>query len=391
MPAALDVPAASLAGRPFGIYLHVPFCATRCGYCDFNTYTPQEAVAGSPATFVAAAEAELELAVRVLPAAPPVSTVFFGGGTPTLLAVGELVRLLRRVSATFGLAPGVEVTTEANPESVDDRTLSALREAGFTRLSLGLQSVRPHVLATLDRRHTPGQAVRTVARARTAGFEQVSVDLIYGTPGESAADWQASLDAAVGAGVDHVSAYALIVEPGTALARRIGRGELPRPDDDEAADRYQQADRTLRRAGLSWYELSNWAAGSASRCRHNELYWTGGNWWGVGPGAHSHLDGLRWWNVKHPRRYAGLLGAGEQPVEGHERLTGEQQRVERIMLGLRRRAGVAHLELRPAGVAAARRAVAAGLLRRREHAAGRAALTLRGRLVADAVVRDLVD
>jgi oxygen-independent coproporphyrinogen-3 oxidase len=382
--------------RPFGIYVHVPFCAARCGYCDFNTYTAEELGTGpdavSRASYPDTAMEELRLARHMLGArAPRVATVFFGGGTPTLLPAGHLSTVLREIDDLFGLAPDAEVTTEANPESVTPAYLARLRQAGFTRISLGMQSARPHVLAVLDRRHTPGRAVQAVAEAKRAGFGHINLDLIYGTPGESEADWQASLDAAIETGPDHVSAYSLIVEEGTALARRISRGELPPPDDDLLADRYTQADETLTRSGYAWYEVSNWARGLAARSRHNRLYWTGGDWWGVGPGAHSHVGGVRWWNVRHPAQYAARLHAGLSPAQAREVLGERSRRLERLLLGLRLREGLSLGELSSGGQDAASRAVTYGLLERQAHGDGRAVLTLRGRLLADAVVRDLAD
>ena len=383
-----------LGERPFGIYVHVPFCATRCGYCDFNTYTAAElgsAPGASRATYADAAISEIRLARRVLGDADvPVVSVFVGGGTPTLLPPTDLGRILRAVDEEFGLAPDAEVTTEANPESVDERSLAALRAEGFTRVSFGMQSARPHVLAVLDRQHTPGRAVRCVEEARSAGFDHVNLDLIYGTPGESADDWQASLDAAIGAGPDHVSAYALIVEEGTRLAARIRRGELPMPDDDVLADRYVQAEETLSRAGLSWYEISNWARSPRDRCRHNLLYWTAGHWWGVGPGAHSHVGGVRWWNVKHPAAYAERLAAGLSPAAGREVLDPLTRRFERIMLELRLVDGLDLEVLDHDGRAAAHAAASNGLLEPAALREGRAVLTLRGRLLADGVVRELL-
>jgi putative oxygen-independent coproporphyrinogen III oxidase len=382
-----------LGRNPFGIYVHVPFCATRCGYCDFTTYTAQELGPGvSQAAYADTAMLELRLARHVLgDQVPAVETVFFGGGTPTLLPAGHLGSILREIDDLFGLAPRAEVTTEANPESVTPAYLARLREAGFTRISFGMQSAAQHVLRVLDRQHTPGRAIEVVAEARRAGFTHVNLDLIYGTPGESESDWQASLDAAVGAGPDHVSAYALVVEEGTAMARKVGRGELPEPDDDVLADRYVQADETLSRNGFGWYEVSNWARGTAARSRHNRLYWTGGDWWGVGPGAHSHVGGVRWWNVRHPAAYAARLHAGESPAAGRELLDPPARRMETTMLGLRLREGLAVQELTERARAAAGEAVGYGLLDRHALGDGRAVLTLRGRLLADAVARDLTD
>jgi oxygen-independent coproporphyrinogen-3 oxidase len=384
-----DSALAEVGARGFGVYVHVPFCASRCGYCDFNTYTAGEGV--DPDGYADRVLAELALAGRVLGGTPSrVDTVFVGGGTPTLLPPGELARILDGIDRTWGLAPGAEVTTEANPESVDPTSLAALRRAGFTRISLGMQSTAPHVLAVLDRRHTAGRAAQAATEAREAGFDHVNLDLIYGTPGETAADFAGSRDAVLEAGVDHVSAYALIVEEGTRLAARMRRGELPYPDDDVAADRYLAADFTLSGAGLDWYEVSNWAAGEHARCRHNLGYWTGGDWWGLGPGAHSHVGGVRWWNVKHPSTYAGRLAEGVSPGQGREVLTAAEQRDEDVMLRLRLVEGLPLSTLDDAGREAAKRALFDGLLEPAAHEAGRAVLTLRGRLLADAVVRDLL-
>jgi putative oxygen-independent coproporphyrinogen III oxidase len=388
-PAALD----QLGTVPFGIYVHVPFCSTRCGYCDFNTYTAAELGGGaSRDSYAGLAIAEVRRARAALgPQAPPVSSVFFGGGTPTLLPPADLAAILAAIGAEFGLAAGAEVTTEANPESVDQRMLGELRAAGFTRISLGMQSSAEHVLKALDRAHSPGRAERCVAWARSAGFAQVSLDLIYGTPGERPADWERSVRCAIEAGPDHVSAYALIVEEGTRLAARIRRGELAPPDDDEMADRYLAADDLFAAAGLRWYEISNWAAGPDSACRHNLLYWSGGNWWGVGPGAHSHVGGTRWWNVRHPSAYAGRIAAGASPGQAREILTRSERRTERIMLETRLATGCPLGVLGPAGRRAAASAVADGLADPGAFGAGRVVLTPAGRLLADAVIRDLTE
>jgi oxygen-independent coproporphyrinogen-3 oxidase len=375
----------------FGIYVHVPFCAARCGYCDFNTYTPSE-LAGSGASpdgWLAAVHRELDLAASVV-GSRAVDTVFVGGGTPSLLGASRLASVLDAVRSTFGLSPGAEVTTESNPESTSPEFFAGLAEAGFTRVSLGMQSAAPHVLRVLDRRHTPGRAVAAAQEARAAGIEHVNLDLIYGTPGETDDDLRASLDAVLAAGVDHVSAYALIVEDGTALARRVARGELAAPDDDVAAARYELIDDRLSAAGLAWYEVSNWAASPEAGCRHNLGYWLDGDWWGLGPGAHSHLAGSRWWNVKHPARYAALLAAGEAPEAGREELTADERATERVMLRLRLASGLPLSLLDDPGRAAASRAAADGLLDPAELAEGRAILTRRGRLLADAVVHALL-
>ena len=399
VPAAGTLPAGARAGigeRPFGLYVHVPFCATRCGYCDFNTYTAAELGTGpatvSPASYADLAIAELRFARQVLGEANvSVSTVFFGGGTPTLLPPAALGRILRVADAEFGLAPGAEVTTEANPESVDQASLDELRSAGVTRISFGMQSAVPAVLAVLDRVHRPGRPAQCAAWARQAGFEHVSLDLIYGTPGESGPDWRRSLDAAVAAGPDHVSAYALTVEAGTRLAARVRRGELAAPDDDVLADRYLAADEVLTAAGYRWYEISNWAASATSRCAHNLLYWTGGDWWGIGPGAHSHVGGTRWWNVRHPAAYAGRIAAGTSPGQAREVLSASERQLERVMLLIRLTEGCPVEVLGPAGRANAESAVADGLAEAGALADGRIVLTRRGRLLADAVTQKLTE
>jgi putative oxygen-independent coproporphyrinogen III oxidase len=370
----------------FGVYVHVPFCTTRCGYCDFNTYTSTElGGGGAQREYADTVLAEVELARQVLGGATrPVETVFVGGGTPTLLGPDDLGRILDGIDRAFGLAGDAEITTEANPESVDAASLRSLRRAGFTRISLGMQSVAPHVLALLDRRHTPGRAAAAAIEAREAGFEHVNLDLIYGTPGERAEDFAASLDAAVGAGVDHVSAYSLIVEDGTRFATRVRRGEVPDVDDDTAAERYLAAESRLNAAGFGWYEVSNWARTAAAECRHNGLYWRGGHWWGFGPGAHSHIGGVRWWNVKHPSTYAARLADKTSPGHGREHLTDAERHTETVMLRLRLADGLPR-DLVPAD--AVNRLIGDGLL---TPVGDRVVLTLRGRLLADAVVRDLL-
>jgi putative oxygen-independent coproporphyrinogen III oxidase len=376
--------------RDFGVYVHVPFCATRCGYCDFNTYTAPE-LAGTTgvdrATFAAHLASEVGFARGVLGGRDvPVGTVFVGGGTPTLLAPDALGAVLRGIDAEFGLAPDAEVTLEANPDSVDPRSLARLREVGFTRISFGMQSAVPHVLAVLDRTHTPGGALRAVADARAAGFDRISLDLIYGTPGESLADWESTVCAALSAQVGHVSAYALIVEPGTRLAAAVRRGAIEAPDDDVMADMYDLADEAFSAAGLPWYELSNWAV-PGQECRHNVAYWRGDDWWGVGPGAHSHVAGTRWWNVKHPSAYVERLRLGQSPAVGREVLDDDTRAVEEVLLGVRMAEGLRVDELTVGQRGEVDLLVADGL---GSVAGGRFRLTRPGRLLADAVVRRLV-
>lgn len=382
--------------RAFGVYLHVPFCRVRCGYCDFNTYTSAELGGGaSQASFAATARDEVALAGRVLDAAGlpprPVSTVFFGGGTPTMLPVDDLTAMLDAVRTTWGLAADAEVTTEANPDSVTADSLVALAQAGFTRVSFGMQSAVPHVLATLERTHTPARVPQAVAWAREAGL-RTSLDLIYGTPGESLEDWATSLAAVVDAGVEHVSAYALVVEPGTRMGAQVRRGALAMPDPDTQAAMYELADEVLGAAGLDWYEVSNWAASPQDACRHNLAYWRGDDWWGIGPGAHSHIGGVRWWNAKHPRAYAQALAAGRSPAVGREVLDGSTRALERVLLEVRLSTGLPLTALDEQGRRAVAGLLADGLvdpapaLRRTD---ARVVLTRRGRLLADAVVRAL--
>jgi oxygen-independent coproporphyrinogen-3 oxidase len=372
----------TLGRNGFGIYVHVPYCAHRCGYCDFNTYVDEH---GDAASYADAAIAEVRLAARVLRNVPPADTVFFGGGTPTLLPPADLARMLDAIRDELGLANGAEVTTEANPETLSPAVLDALREGGINRLSLGMQSAVDSVLKTLERRHLGPNGAQCIAWAKAAGFERTSLDLIYGTPGETDDDWRRSLDAVVAAGPGHVSAYALTVEPGTRLH---AQGAVV--DDDVLADRYEIADDAFAAAGYGWYEISNWARAEQDRCRHNELYWRDGDWWGVGPGAHSHVGGTRWWNVRLPRDHAAALAAGRSPAQARETLDADTRRVERVLLGVRLREGHPVTDLTGRGRGAATELAADGLLDPAALAAGRLALTRRGRLLADGVVLRLV-
>ncbi len=381
---------AKFGRRPFGLYVHVPFCTVRCGYCDFNTYTAEElgsTPGASRSTYAEAAIAEIRFARHVLGDRDvPIETIFFGGGTPTLLPAADLGAIVAAAAGEFSLAENVEITTEANPDSVALWDLENLRQTGFNRISIGMQSSVDHVLRVLDRTHDPLRVPAAVEWARQAGFDDISLDLIYGTPGESLQDWEASLESALSCNPDHVSAYSLIVEDGTALARRVRRGELPMPEGDDLADKYELADERLGKDGLEWYEVSNWARGPQHRCRHNNLYWTGADWWGIGPGAHSHVGGVRWWNVKHPSAYADRMAAGESPAHGREVLSPQDQRIERIMLELRLAEGLPVTALDRSGRAQVARLVDEGLVVLRSE---RLVLTRRGRLLADAVVRDL--
>ncbi|UGS27268.1 radical SAM family heme chaperone HemW [Microbacterium resistens] len=381
------------ASTPFSAYLHVPFCRVRCGYCDFNTYTASELRGARQDTYADTLLQEVALARGILAergALRPMDTVFFGGGTPTLLPPGDLARMLAGAVDAFGLCAGAEVTVEANPDTVTAPVARELAAAGVTRMSIGMQSAVPHVLAALDRTHRPENVRTAVEAAREAGLS-VSVDLIYGAPGETLDDWRASVDAAVALAPDHVSAYALIIEDGTKLARQIRRGEVAAPDDDLQADMYELADGRLAAAGLGWYEVSNWARSADQRSRHNLAYWRGSDWWGFGPGAHSHVAGLRWWNVRHPAAYAQRLAAGESPAAGTERPDAQAALLERILLGSRLAEGLP-LEALPKAVRPrVAGLIADGLAEGGAAVRGLLVLTRRGRLLADAVVRTLTD
>jgi len=399
-PAPVDgrLPPAALAARDAGAisaYVHVPFCRVRCGYCDFNTYAPGELTgpAGSATAYGTAVEREIALAGEVLQDAGNLSlaTVFVGGGTPTLLPSEQLTGIVRRLASQWQLEDDAEVTTEANPDSVTIDSLATLRAGGFTRVSFGMQSSVPHVLATLERTHDPANVAAAVAGARTAGLD-VSLDLIYGTPGESLEDWRRSLEAAIALEPDHISAYALVVEAGTKLAAQVRRGLITMPDDDDEADKYELADELLTAAGYGWYEISNWAR-PGKECRHNLAYWRGGDWWGFGPGAHSHVGGVRWWNVKHPGAYADRLVRGASPAAAREDLTAEQRYDEQVLLAIRLAEGMPLDVLTAAGRAAVPALVDDGLLTDEPADAGRprrVVLTLRGRLLTDTVVRALL-
>jgi oxygen-independent coproporphyrinogen-3 oxidase len=298
--------------------------------------------------------------------------------------------MLAGVRDTFGIAPGAEVTVEANPDTVTDAVAAELAASGVTRMSIGMQSAVPHVLAALDRTHQPANVRTALAAARGAGFD-VSLDLIYGAPGESLDDWRASLEEAIALGPDHVSAYALIIEDGTKLARQIRRGEVPAPDDDLQADMYELADDLLGAAGYEWYEVSNWARDDTRRSRHNLAYWQGSDWWGFGPGAHSHIGGVRFWNVKHPAAYAQRLAAGESPAAAREIPDAEARSLESVLLRTRIREGLPVSELLGEGRHAVAALIADGLIDGTAAVHGRVVLTRRGRLLADAVVRALTD
>ncbi|MGS2663866.1 radical SAM family heme chaperone HemW [Corynebacterium glucuronolyticum] len=373
----------------FGLYIHVPYCTVRCGYCDFNTY-----VLGSDDALPAyheALEKELELATAQLEAtggmpADGVSTIFVGGGTPSVLGGQGLARILDAVSHTLKIAPGAEVTTEANPESTSPEFFSTIRSAGFTRVSLGMQSASPHVLRVLERQHSPQRALDAAREAIDAGFEHVNLDLIYATPGETDDDLRRSVKLALSTGIDHLSAYSLIVEEGTALNRKVQHGELPMPSEEIMADRYEIISHMAEEAGLSWYEVSNFAK-PGGECLHNMGYWRSEPWWGAGPGAHSFVGKHRWMNEKLPARYAERLGRGELPVRSEETLTDEDRYVEEVMLRLRLSEGIRRAAVHDNGQVQIDRYIAAGLL---EESGGQVRVTREGRLHADGIAADIL-
>ena len=378
----------SAGKRPFALYIHIPFCARRCGYCDFNTYTIAE-LGGDESIekqYVDALVKEIALA-RSIVGDQQVTTIFFGGGTPTLLPSSEIARILDAVQLQFRLSDDVEITTEANPDSVTSESLRELRAAGINRISFGVQSTTPHVLQTLDRTHNPAQVPNVVHAARDAGFTHISVDLIYGTPGETIVEWEESVRSLLTLPIDHISAYSLIVEEGTKLGAQVRRGALAMPDEDLNADKYIVADDLFTAAGFAWYEVSNWAKPGGA-CKHNEMYWKNNDWWGLGAGAHSHVDGVRWWNKKLPAAYIKQLQEESSPALAREILTDEERSFEELMLGIRTREG---LPLSLVSHSAAAVALADGNLEAEQYEMGRVVLTRSGRLIADALLRAFSD
>ena len=380
------------------LYIHIPWCRIRCGYCDFNTYvlppgresggsgaeTP-DSRPGPMAAYLDAVLEEVRLAAWAL-GTRWVKTVYFGGGTPTLMAASDYASILDEVRGVFDLVPDAEITTEANPETLTPELLDQIRQTGVNRLSMGMQSAVPHVLATLDRVHTPGRVVEAAGWARAAGFENLTLDLIYGTPGESMGDWETSVESALAMEPDHISAYSLIIEEGTPIARRMAKGELPYPDEDDLADKYCLADEKFSEAGLGWYEVSNWAK-PGFECRHNLAYWHGDDWWGIGAGAHSFVGGRRWWNFRRPDTYESAVRQGS-PAEGVETLTPEQARTESIMLGIRLAEGLDTTLLTPSELVRVEGYVDSGhLVRQGSHLV----CTLKGRLIADGITREILD
>ena len=365
-------------------YIHIPYCVKRCGYCDFNTYTPSElrengTLESVSEGFVDSLIAEVNFAARTSTTTIP--TIFFGGGTPSLMPAKELGRVLDLLQQRWEFANNVEITMECNPDTLSLQSLEEYRAIGINRISMGMQSNNKKVLKILDRTHDPENVALSVANARKAGFDNVSLDLIYGTPGETLVEWEQSVNTALAHGIDHLSAYALIVEDGTKLSAKIKRGEISKPDDDLMAAMYLKVDELASDSGLNWYELSNWGRPA----EHNLVYWHNQNWWGLGPGAHSHLDGVRWWNVKHPNKYREKLDSFESPMQEREVLTDTQKSAENLMLQIRLREGLAIDELESSQLQKLE-----AFKNEIEVKGNRMVLTPIGRLVADRIVRELI-
>ncbi len=375
-------------------YIHIPYCVKRCGYCDFNTYTPSElkiteGLAQISNSYIDLLLMEIKAAKVQVGQSANVPSIFFGGGTPSLMQPDDIGRVISAIKSEFTLLPDAEITMECNPDTVTKESLAAFRAIGVNRVSFGMQSAVKHVLATLDRTHNPENLLQVTTWAQEVGFSEISVDLIYGTPGESLADWQTSINAALTLPITHISAYALIVEEGTKLAAQIKRGEVAQIDDDLTAEKYLVADKAFTAAGFEWYELSNWAK-SGSLSKHNLAYWLGDNWWGAGPGAHSHLNGKRFWNVKHPNLYKERVLANQSPVADSEVLEELQIESERLMLSLRLPSGVDKQSLNEQQLAELSSYVESGHLDQANWNQGRATLTLDGRLIADRILRQIL-
>jgi oxygen-independent coproporphyrinogen-3 oxidase len=374
-------------------YIHIPYCVKRCGYCDFNTYTPSELKIATGLSEVSNSYIDLLLLeikqAKAQVGSAFVPSIFFGGGTPSLMEPSDIGRVIDQIKKEFVLNSDAEVTMECNPDTVSKENLAAFRQVGVNRVSFGMQSAVPHVLATLDRTHNPENLLQVTTWAKEVGFSEISVDLIYGTPGETLADWQKSIHAALALPITHISAYALIIEEGTKLAAQIKRGEVAPVDDDLAAEKYLLADKAFTAAGFQWYELSNWAKPD-SLSRHNLAYWLGENWWGAGPGAHSHLNGKRFWNVKHPNLYKEKIQSNLSPIADSEVLEEIQIASEKLMLSLRLPNGVEKESLNQDQISELSDYVESGHLDLLNWNQGRATLTLEGRLIADQILRQIL-
>jgi oxygen-independent coproporphyrinogen-3 oxidase len=372
-----------LVNKPFSLYVHVPYCSKRCGYCDFNTYTPSELDREDQIeSWLNSAVKEIDLARRVLKEELTIDTIFFGGGTPSLLDSNTVDNFIQSVKSNFKLKPGLEITIEANPDSITEEKSQRWLNSGINRVSIGMQSSTKEVLKKLDRTHNPDNVSHSVDILKKSGFDNFSLDLIYGTPGESLNDWENSLKDAIALNPPHISAYSLVIEPGTKMGAQLNRGEISQVNDDEAADKYQLADEMLNKNNYSWYEISNWAK-KDKECKHNLNYWLGNNWWGIGPGAHSHVNGVRWWNHKLPKVWRELLEKQNSPALAREVLSEDQIRSEQIMLLSRLRTGLGNQELDENRI----ENLIANQLATLD--TNKIVLTLKGRLLADEVFRQL--
>jgi oxygen-independent coproporphyrinogen-3 oxidase len=381
--------------RTFHAYVHIPFCKDICGYCDFNTYTATQLGTLKQSDYARSLISEIEFSTEVLKHSGvrprKFTTVFFGGGTPSLLPATDLIEILDSLSNQFGFIEGAEITTEANPDTVTVEKFSELRKAGFNRVSIGMQSGVQSVLNTLERTHNPDNVAKAFEIVQDLGFG-TSLDLIFGAPGETLEQWRESLEAAIALSPDHLSAYSLIVEPGTKLARQINSKELGDVDDDLQAEKYELTEALLSEAGYGWYEISNWAKSEGLQSNHNLAYWMGQDWWGYGPGAHSHLGAVRWWNQKHPLTYSKKLEASASPAAGREQLSFETASLERVLLESRTSAGMSISDLvtlEPSAKHKIPQLIADGLIQGDRALKGQLVLTVQGRLLADAVVRML--
>lgn len=372
-----------LVNKPFSLYVHVPYCSKRCGYCDFNTYTPSELDREDQIeSWLNSAVKEIDLARKVLKEELTIDTIFFGGGTPSLLDSNTVDNFIQSVKSNFKLKPGLEITIEANPDSITEEKSQRWLNSGINRVSIGMQSSTKEVLKKLDRTHNPDNVSHSVDILKKSGFDNFSLDLIYGTPGESLNDWENSLKDAIALNPPHISAYSLVIEPGTKMGAQLNRGEISQVNDDEAADKYQLADEMLNKNNYSWYEISNWAK-KDKECKHNLNYWLGNNWWGIGPGAHSHVNGVRWWNHKLPKVWRELLEKQNSPALAREVLSEDQIRSEQIMLLSRLRTGLGNQEVDENRI----ENLIANQLATSD--ANKIVLTLKGRLLADEVFRQL--
>jgi oxygen-independent coproporphyrinogen-3 oxidase len=375
-------------------YIHIPYCVKRCGYCDFNTYTPAELKISTGLeqisnSYIDLLLQEIDSVREQIVGEITVPSIFFGGGTPSLMQPNDIGRVISKIKTEFDLPLNSEITLECNPDTVTKDSLENFKKVGINRVSFGMQSAVPHVLATLDRTHKPENLSQATTWANEVGISEISVDLIYGTPGESITDWQTSIDSALALPITHISAYALIIEEGTKLAAQIKRGEVPEVDDDLVADKYLIADKAFKEAGFEWYELSNWSK-PGSESKHNMAYWNGDNWWGAGPGAHSHLDGKRFWNVKHPNLYKERIQNKQSAVADSEVLKKDQIESERLMLLLRLPSGIEKQTLNQIQLSELSEFVESGHLDRANWNQGRASLTLNGRLIADRILRKIL-